>query len=282
MVNFGFEINGDATNAAGSSSAEALLNGANAWGPGATRECQTPVVSNAYNLPSVEIGTTSTAHGTVNAAPEAVNGISENPTPCGGSVQEALTTPIAQSSVAATQVGENAIPQTATSAPEVGLSGFDQNAPAASSNPLGKLWHGMTDALGAGQSLQDQITKKMVSQLTPEQRKEYNKETAEIRQRETAADINTNAPPLDLPMHNLVQSRVQQTERQIANQVQSQLSPNDLQELQSEWNQYSAPRPPVNPLGGPVGYPMPKPGPEINAYYQQIQTATEKYLQQNG
>jgi len=174
---------------------------------------------------------------------------------------------------------ESQFPQTAPLAPEVGLSGFDQKAPDTSTNPLGQLGYGLKGLVGADPTLQDQLTKKELSDLTPQQLQEYNTETAEMRSRETLAYAGPMAP-LNTPMHNLVSSRVAQDERQIANKVQSDMSPTDRKELQAEWNTYTAPHT-VNPAGGPAGYPVPKPGPEIQAYYQQVEEETEKYLNQS-
>jgi hypothetical protein len=274
MANTEFEVSKEGSNHAQATVAETLLK--STWGPGAVPE-RTAASGNTDYLPALTIseGPSQSSNSTEPTGSKAVplENAGTNITNGYGGPAYAFNPGIPG------QPSESQFPQNAPLAPEVGLSGFDQKAPDTSTNPLGQLSYGLKGIVGADPTLQDQLTKKELSDLTPQQLQEYNTETAEMRGRETLMYAGTMAP-LNTPMHNLVNSQVEQDERQIANKVQSNMSPTDLKELQAEWNKYTAPHT-VNPAGGPAGYYVPKPGPEIQAYNQQVEEETEKYLNQS-
>jgi hypothetical protein len=173
--------------------------------------------------------------------------------------------------------------------PTPDLVGFEQEAP----NHDGGFWHGLKHLFVKdetnGEKVRDSVLKDMSH--NPKEQTQFDQEEKAMKDYrskmlgwETQMNMNPGSPPAppDCPMHEEIDKRVQNAEKQIAAQVEASMSPQDRDRLHSQMNQYEKDCADRNTIHNPMGTgegmrPMPEPGNAIKDYYDRIGAATEKY-----
>lgn len=142
-------------------------------------------------------------------------------------------------------------------------------------------WRGLKGLLGFHDTVEDKIREKELSNLTPEQKKQYEQEEAAMTRWMTQATINPGPMP-EQPMHQLVEGKVRDFEAQIRQKVLEELTPQQRADLEKERQQYNEDYKQIhkhdNPMGGPLYQPEPKTGPTTDYVEKMIQKRAEEEL----
>jgi hypothetical protein len=176
--------------------------------------------------------------------------------------------------------------------PTVDVTGFEQEAPYHSQGTVKDIMHDIKHAFVKDETLDERIRHHVESKMTPEEHKKFddeNKALADHERKVVAWGMSSMIPPPpypvmpDTPMHKEIGRRAEQLEKQITDQVKSQMSPTDLIRLDVQMKDYTRRFQDAttihNPLGTGEGFkPMPKPGNAIKDYYDRIAEATDQYI----
>jgi hypothetical protein len=179
--------------------------------------------------------------------------------------------------------------------PHVDLTGFEQEAPYKSSGALDYLWHGVKHLFVKDESVGDKLRKDVEQKMSPEEHKQYDKENKAIEEYNkrviawgSQATINPGPFPKapDCPMHQVIDKRVEATERGLVQSVRDGMSPAERKELDKQFADYQAAYKEAttihNPWGTGEGFkPLPKPGPAIEDYYRRVNDATDEYMRRH-
>lgn len=178
--------------------------------------------------------------------------------------------------------------------PHVDLTGFEQEAPYHSQGGAKDMWHEIKHAFVKDDTLDDKVRNHVESKMTPDEHKKFDDEKKALadyeRQWQIAATSTMIPPPPipkmpETPMHKEIDKRVQTMEKEIGDEVKSQMSPTDLKRLDGQMkdyqNKFEESRRIRNPYGTGEGHdPLPTPGNAIKDYYDRVAEATERRLNQ--
>ena len=167
--------------------------------------------------------------------------------------------------------------------PDLRLHGdeWSQEAGHTSTGKWDEIWHGIKHVFGSNDSVEDTIRNHCLDQLTPEQRKEYEKEKEEMNRIDVT--MNLNGGRLDdylkpHPMIDKVNQMVNAEEKAIHDQVMANMSPQDRQRLEQQQKDWDAPHRYFG-FGGDQDRDR-KPGPMLQEYWDRVREATaERYKQ---
>ncbi len=178
--------------------------------------------------------------------------------------------------------------------PGVDLTGFDQETEYKSSGMLDSAWHTVKHIFIRDDTVADKMRDSIVAKMSPEERKQYDREEealekhrSEVRNWGLQMTLEPGPRPKNpsTPMHDAIQKRLEQAERDIEKQVRAGMTPEERRALDAEMTEYikstQIGRRPVDPLGTGGFQPLPTPGPAIREYYRRIAQAAETYLQKH-
>ncbi len=148
---------------------------------------------------------------------------------------------------------------------------------------------------GAGSSAADKLRRVVEGQMSPQERRQYEKENeamAKYKQELSSwgllATIEPSPMPKapDCPMHETVNKRMRDAERVIEKQVRDGMSPEEQKQLDREYREYKEAlkkdREPGDPLGtGGLTRPRARPGSAVNAYYRRVNEAVDAYARRH-
>lgn len=177
--------------------------------------------------------------------------------------------------------------------PHVDLTGFEQEAPHQNEGFFKDIWHGIKHMFVKDESVGDKLRRDVENQMSPGERKQFDKENEALekyKQEVRTWGMSTMMPPPAFPempkcpMHDVINRRVEQTERAIIGDVRADMSPSDRKRLDQEMADYQRAFKEAttihNPAGTGEGFkPLPKPGHAILDYYEKINEATDRYMQ---
>lgn len=177
--------------------------------------------------------------------------------------------------------------------PQPDMTGFDQ-APLADPNEgtFDKLWRGVKGLVGYNETISDKVREKVLTDLTPEERRKYQAEEEAIKEyrrlmtaRSTMLMVgNLDWPKMpETPMHAEVQKRVSAVEKAITEKVRSEMSPHDQERLDQKMDEYARDYREAtrikNPAGTGEGFKRPpRPPAAITDYYERVAEAADRYL----
>lgn len=169
------------------------------------------------------------------------------------------------------------------------LTGFDQEAIDHSSG-LDKLIHGVKSFFGSKDTVEDKIREHVTKNLSSKEKAAYDCEEKAIEeynrkwmQWATQMSMFPGSPPEmpKLPMHDEVDRRVRQTEKQITEQIRSEMSPHDRARLDKQMKDYEEAYRESQRIHNPygTGEPFrrpPEPPLVVRDYYQRVKEAADK------
>jgi hypothetical protein len=190
------------------------------------------------------------------------------------------------------EAGSKALGQGLKGFPHVDLTGFEQEATYKSQGTFSDAWHSVKHLFVKDETLGEKLHEKVEKGMTPEEHKRYeqeNKQLEEYNRKVVAwgvqATINPGPMPEapNLPMHKEVDRRVAALEKEIADGVRRDMSPEDRRRLDKQfktWGDELEDSQKIhNPLGTGEGFrPRPQPGNAVKDYFDRVKEATEKYL----
>ena len=191
--------------------------------------------------------------------------------------------------------GDTSQPIIRENLPPIELVGFDREAPYKSEGTIKDAIHSVKHVFFSDPTLQEKIKEKVESQMSPQEKVRYEAENKALQEykdkvrqwqmQESIHPFPMPSPPAS-PMHQEVDKRVQQVERQITESVRSKMSPEDIRRLNdqfSQLNKVSLENPcGNNPLADCIYRHVSKAEPEnaIKDYYDRLAEETQKYLEQ--
>jgi len=149
------------------------------------------------------------------------------------------------------------------------------------------LWRGIKGLFGGHETLEDKAKEREIANLTPEQRKQYEKEEKELsawktREGTMMSIAYQGSPPPDCPMHREVERRVAQFEQGVKDEVVREMTPEQRRELERERQEYEREYKQIhahdNPMAGPLYQRNPTPGPTMEYYKKMVQKRAEERL----
>lgn len=180
------------------------------------------------------------------------------------------------------------------SLPSVDFTGFDQEAVYKSSDRLDSVWHAIKHVFFKDETVGEKVRESVKNKMTPEECKQYDKEEETLEKHRSAVrnwqmqmTLEPGPRPKEpaTPMHDAVQKRLEQAEREIEKRVRAAMSPEERKALDREMAEYKKSTQigmhSENPLGTGGFQPLPAPGPAIKEYYKRIAQAAEAYVQKH-
>ena len=173
--------------------------------------------------------------------------------------------------------------------PTPDLTGFDQEA-IDHSEGLEAVWNGVRKFFGNKETNEDKLNDHVMKNLSPKEKDAYKAEEKQLDEYNrkwiswaTQATINPGPPPEmpKLPMHDEVNRRVKAMEKQITEQIRSEISPHDCERLDRQMKEYAdAYRESQrihNPMGTGEGFRRPpKPPAVVQDYYNRVREAVDR------
>lgn len=177
--------------------------------------------------------------------------------------------------------------------PHLDVTGFEQEAPYHSQGTIKDLMHAAKHMLVKDDTLDDKVRSHVESKMSPEEQKKFNAENKamdEYHSKMLGWMVSTMIPPPPMPekpvtpMHQEIEKRAQDMEKQITSDVKSRMSPTDLKRLDDQIKDYQRKYDEATKIVEPdiTGYfhnrELPKPGNAIKDYFDRVAEATEKRL----
>lgn len=169
------------------------------------------------------------------------------------------------------------------------LTGFDQEAIDHSEGFAG-FWHDVKSFFGSKETVAEKLNEHVMKNMSPKEKDTFQAEEKQLEEYNrrwmswaTQANINPGPPPEmpNLPMHNTVKERVKEMERQITDQIRSEMSPQDRARLDSQMKKYAEDYAESmrikNPMGTGEGFKRPpKPPALVQDYYERVKEAVDR------
>lgn len=169
------------------------------------------------------------------------------------------------------------------------MTGFDQEAIDHSEGFAG-FWHDVKSFFGSKETCEDKLKEHVMKNISAKEKDAYKAEEKQLDEYNrkwmawaAQATINPGPPPEmpNLPMHNEVKERVKEMEKKIAEQIRSEMSPQDRARLDSQMKKYAEDCAESmrikNPMGTGEGFKRPpKPPALVKDYYERVKEAVDK------
>ena len=175
--------------------------------------------------------------------------------------------------------------------PAVDLTGFDQEAEYKSTGLVDSVLHGIKHIFVKDETVGEKVRKDVEKKMTPEERKQFDIENEALEKHRTelrnwglqmTLEPGPRPQPPATPMHDLIQKRAAQSEREIEKAARARMSAAEIKELDDELKLYKAQLAKSSQSQDPLGTggmrELPPPGKAMRKYFQRIAEETERHL----
>lgn len=179
--------------------------------------------------------------------------------------------------------------------PKIDMSGFGQEAPYKATGAADYIRHQIERLLTNDESYDDKIKRSVESQMTAQERKQYEAEEKALTQHKRdvldwglKSTLNPEPYPQapKTPMHDVIDRRVQEAEVAIGKEVRREMSPGEQRRLDEQFQEYRDAIRKANEIRDPLGTggmyrAKPEPGPAVKDYFKRVGAAAEDYLKRH-